>query len=256
MVSRGTSVNGGPSWTRVRSGVGLAARSNHQSEGSGGSSTGVGWIQVRSVVVHPDIDRVVRAFDHKLSPNQEEQLHQYMSWLRREAIPAGGLGPAEASQLENRHIADSLLYLPPDLRGETLLDIGSGVGLPGLVLAIAHPEMAVTLVDRSGRRLDLLRRAVRVVNVDNVHVVRAEVGREAIESADVVTMRAVLPPAEAVVAVAAYAERFGVVGLSRTRRPDDVPGLCAEAEALGFEGRVFHSDILDPPSWLLIMTRT
>lgn len=211
--------------------------------------------RVLSAAVHPDIERVLLAFDHHLSAHQEEQLDRYMAWLRREAILAGGLGPDEARHLENRHIADSLLYLPPSVTGSSLLDLGSGVGLPGLVLAIAHPALAVTLIDRSGRRVDLMKRAVRVTGVSNAVAIRADLGRDPIDPADLVTMRAVFPPDVAIGLAAAHALRHAVIGLSRRRPPADFDALAKLAHAAGFEARLHESEILEPPSWLLIMTR-
>ncbi|MCU1504946.1 MAG: rsmG [Ilumatobacteraceae bacterium] len=71
--------------------------------------------------------------------------------------------------------ADRFTVLVPD-RAATLVDLGSGGGLPGLVIAWRRPDLRVTLVDRRATRADLLRRAVRALGVDaRVEVVVADV---------------------------------------------------------------------------------
>jgi 16S rRNA (guanine527-N7)-methyltransferase len=113
-----------------------------------------------------------------LTEHQEGALLRFADWLIGEAIPAGGLGPAEAARVGTRHLADSLLFAvgwrdrPHPV---SLVDLGSGVGLPGIPLAVAFPATSVVLLDRSGRRTELARRAVRVVGLDNVVVVRDDI---------------------------------------------------------------------------------
>jgi 16S rRNA (guanine527-N7)-methyltransferase len=69
--------------------------------------------------------------------------------------------------IEGRHIADSMLFalgwpVPPS----ECWDLGSGAGLPGLVLAVLWPDCRMMLIDRSERRMDLARRAARVARID------------------------------------------------------------------------------------------
>ena len=207
--------------------------------------------------MHADIAAVVAAFDLPWSTSQTVQLEKLISWLKSEAHAAGGIGPGELDILENRHIADSLLYLPPDLDASTVLDVGSGVGLPGLVLAIAHPDIGVTVVDRSVGRTDLMKRAVRVTQLENVVVLNRDVRRDEIDAAaQAVTMRAAFPPAVAVDVAARLADRFAIIGLSRSREPGGLAPCREAADRHGFTTEVRKVEILDPPSWLLIMTRT
>ncbi len=100
-------------------------------------------------------------------------LDRFSSWLVDEAIPAGGLGPREGERIWTRHIGDSLAFAQAwvdDLSPNELLDVGSGSGLPGIPLAIVFPECQVTLLDRGGRRVRLLERAVRVLGLENALV--------------------------------------------------------------------------------------
>lgn len=132
----------------------------------------------------------------ELDDRMRSLLRRYEKWLGEEAVPSGAIGPKEMRDLERRHIADSLVFAGvwsgfPD----RLADIGSGAGLPGIPLAITHPEVGVSLIDRSGRRCRLLRRVVRVLNLENVEVLQADAA-ELQEAWPVVTARAVASPAE------------------------------------------------------------
>jgi 16S rRNA G527 N7-methylase RsmG len=101
------------------------------------------------------------------SIGQVAQLENLGDWLRVEALPAGGIGPSEGHRIDDRHLADSIVYAaaweaPP----RHCWDLGTGAGLPGLVLAILWPRCRFTLVDRSARKIDLVRRAARILGLE------------------------------------------------------------------------------------------
>ena len=101
------------------------------------------------------------------------------------------MGRADIHRLVPRHVVDALQLLPL-VRPGRLLDIGSGAGLPGLVLAIAHPGLAVTLLERMARRARFLELAARELGLDNVTVVNGDALRwRAAQGFDTVTARAV-----------------------------------------------------------------
>ena len=87
-----------------------------------------------------------------------------------------------------RHLLDSLAILPY-LHGSTLADVGSGPGLPGIPLAIARPDLAVTLIESNGKKARFLREAVRNLPLANVTVVQERV-QDADGRFDTVTARA------------------------------------------------------------------
>lgn len=104
----------------------------------------------------------------------------------------GLIGPLEAARLWSRHVINCAVvapYLFPDAR---VADIGSGAGLPGLVLAIARPDVHMTLIEPMERRTDWLRDESARLGLTNVTVVRAR-AEEAVAEApfDQVTARAV-----------------------------------------------------------------
>lgn len=77
-------------------------------------------------------------------------------------------------QMVPRHLLDSLSIVP-FIHGKTLLDVGSGAGLPGLVLAIALPRLEVTLLDPALKRTRFLAHVIRELGLGNVCVERARV---------------------------------------------------------------------------------
>ena len=179
-------------------------------------------------------------------------------WLVAEAIPAGGLGPREGPRVWDRHIADSLAFATAwDIAPEEILDVGSGVGLPGLPLAVLWPETTVTLLDRGGRRTRLLNRAVRILGLENVFVAQGDIFDVADEWAGL-TFRGSVKPAEAVGLSAKILTLPGtsVLGLSRRsevpERSRDLIGIGG-AMGMAMELQQVPAEVLDGGAWLLIM---
>ena len=97
--------------------------------------------------------------------------------------------------IETRHIADSLQFVPMLADRARIVDIGSGGGFPGLVIAACRPEARVHLVETVGKKCAFLRSAVRAMGLDNVtvHHGRIEILAGTLERADAVTARALAP---------------------------------------------------------------
>lgn len=110
--------------------------------------------------------------------------------LAREGEERGLIGPLELPRLWTRHILNSVIAAP--LFHGSVADIGSGAGLPGLVLAIARPDVQWTLIEPMERRVIWLNEQVTALGLENVevHRARAEDVRHP-EGFDVVTARAV-----------------------------------------------------------------
>lgn len=182
-------------------------------------------------------------------------LAEFGAWLAREGIEAGGIGPDEGARIVDRHLADSLVFAGGwNAAPSRILDVGAGVGLPGIPLAIALPETEFTLLDRSERRCLLARRAIRVLALRNVAVERSDVG-DVTTTWPVMVFRASLTPERALAVAASLLEPTGcaVVGLSRNAEPEDLP----EAPT-GTVLDLLHTEpgVLDSAAWLLRMTRT
>ncbi len=184
--------------------------------------------------------------------DQEALLLRFAEYLATEAVEAGGLGPHEAPRIMERHLGDSLVYLTAVESGDvSLSDVGSGVGLPGIPIAIARPDLDVTLLDRSQRRSDLAARAVRILGLENVVIVRREAHRAG-GSWDVVTFRASLPLGEAAEAFRMLTPTTGM-GIFGVSRLPDAPSIEEPPPGVSFELRDEASGVLDSPGWLLRM---
>lgn len=119
---------------------------------------------------------LARGLNLAVAPSMLDQLDALGRWLGGEGVASGGLGPREANRIAYRHLLDSLSFAAGwDSPPEVVADFGSGVGLPGLVLAVVWPATRVTLIDRSSKRCDLARRAARVAEIDGVEVIQADI---------------------------------------------------------------------------------
>lgn len=84
----------------------------------------------------------------------------------------GLIGPLEPPRLWNRHILNSAIAAPLFPTGGRVADVGSGAGLPGLVLAIARPDVEWVLIEPMERRVAWLNEQQRELGLDNVEVIR------------------------------------------------------------------------------------
>lgn len=111
--------------------------------------------------------------------------------LARHGEELGLIGPLELPRLWTRHVLNSALVAPL-LRPGRVGDVGSGAGLPGLVLAIARPDVSFTLIEPMERRVAWLERQADELELSNVTVVRARAEEAKLKGAlDQVTARAV-----------------------------------------------------------------
>jgi 16S rRNA (guanine527-N7)-methyltransferase len=119
---------------------------------------------------------------------------RFAGLLATDGVVRGLIGPREVPRLWDRHLINCALIgegIPDGLR---VCDIGSGAGLPGLVLALGRPDLQITLVEPLLRRTTFLEEAVEALALPNVQVVRERA--EALHGTvrfDVVTSRAVAP---------------------------------------------------------------
>lgn len=97
---------------------------------------------------------------------------RYVALLADTGIAHGLLGPRETARLWDRHVLNCAVIHPVFDRGATVVDIGSGAGLPGIVLAICRPDLRVHLVEPLARRTVWLQRTVEELSLENVSVHR------------------------------------------------------------------------------------
>ncbi len=113
--------------------------------------------------------------------------------LATRGVEQGMIGPHEVPRLWDRHLLNCVVVaeLIGD-RCETLVDIGSGAGLPGIVLAMVRPELSVTLLEPMERRCRFLSECVTELGLTNADVLRGR-AEDVVLRADVATARAVAP---------------------------------------------------------------
>jgi len=122
------------------------------------------------------------------------QAEKYAELLAGTGVQRGLIGPAEADRIWERHLLNcaAVAHLLPARC--SMVDLGSGAGLPGIVLAMMLPQARVTLLEPLARRVDFLTEAISELGLSNAEVVRARAEDLAGQvSADVVTARAVAP---------------------------------------------------------------
>jgi 16S rRNA (guanine527-N7)-methyltransferase len=109
-----------------------------------------------------------------LPPDAVDGLLVYMALLKEWSGTYNLVAPGERGFLLARHILDSL-SIAPWLQPGSLLDIGTGAGLPGLPLAIAKPDTEVTLLDSAGKKIRFIRHVGRTLKLSNIHPLQTRV---------------------------------------------------------------------------------
>lgn len=130
----------------------------------------------------------------KYFPGQEDAIRAYAELLTTAGIERGLIGPREGERIWERHIFNCLPVTQLLPQGASLFDIGSGAGLPGIVIALARPDLKVTLIEPLERRVEFLNEAVAAIAAGGVEitVIRGR-AQDVKKSADFVTARAVAP---------------------------------------------------------------
>ncbi|WP_051966827.1 16S rRNA (guanine(527)-N(7))-methyltransferase RsmG [Kitasatospora mediocidica] len=119
---------------------------------------------------------------------------RYAELLATSGVQRGLIGPREVPRLWDRHVLNCAVLAELLPIGATLCDVGSGAGLPGIPVALARPDVSVTLLEPLLRRTTFLEEVVRELGLENVTVLRGRaeemIGKVAVE---IVTARAVAP---------------------------------------------------------------
>ncbi|MFL5737491.1 MAG: 16S rRNA (guanine(527)-N(7))-methyltransferase RsmG [Actinomycetota bacterium] len=123
-----------------------------------------------------------------------DALISYADLLKEKAIPLGFVARSDEHRLVERHVIDSLRVAaeiePTD---RTALDLGSGAGLPGIVVAVAAPRLRVRLVESHRRRVAFLELAVERLGLANAEVVAERAESLETDPTDLCTARAFAP---------------------------------------------------------------
>jgi len=153
----------------------------------------------------------------------------------------GLIGPLEPARLWSRHVLNCVLPAPL-LRPGLVGDIGSGAGLPGLVLAIARPDVDFVLVEPMERRVEWLRAESLRLGLNNVRVERARAeDAPLVEQLDQVTARAVASLSKLIPLTAPLVRRGGELLFMKGARVDDEVAAAAKQIRAA---RLSHPEVL------------
>lgn len=173
---------------------------------------------------------------------QSELLDRIAEWSV--GLEISGTAVETAVQARDIHIADSLagLEIPQLAAARSIVDIGSGAGFPGLVLAVALPKARVTLVDSVRKKMEAAAALARELEIENVECVWARAEELAVagsphrEAFEVVTARALAPLAVLLEYAAPLLATGGcLVAWKGSPSDDELAGARAAETQLGFE---------------------
>ena len=166
-------------------------------------------------------------------PSSKAEILAYADFLITAGIERGLIGPREGERIWERHIFNCLPVTQLLPQGASLFDIGSGAGLPGIVIALARPDLKVTLIEPLERRVEFLKEATAGTSIEVIRG-RAE---DVKKSADFVTARAVAP-LEKLKKISWHMVKTGGSLLA-------MKGESAAAEMAGVKGAALHEITLD-----------
>lgn len=121
-----------------------------------------------------------------------ENLRAFTKDLAERGEELGLIGPKEAARIWTRHVLNSAVMAPLLKPGAEVLDIGTGGGMPGLILAIVRPDVSFKLIEPMERRCNWLNEQISALGLTNVKVLRGRAEEfHGVEKGTVVTARAV-----------------------------------------------------------------
>ncbi len=191
-----------------------------------------------------------------------DRARRYAQILAGAGVERGLIGPREADRLWDRHILNSAALGELLEPGDQIADIGSGAGLPGIPLALARPDLRVTLIEPLLRRSDFLREVIADLDVD-VTVVRGRAEeqsvRQRVGEMDAVVCRAVASLDKLTKWSMPLLRTGGrMLAIKGERAADEVDDHRRVMESLGaMDARLVAcgADFLNPPATVVVAWR-
>ncbi len=192
----------------------------------------------------PSAAAICAALGVAATPEQATQLEDFLALLQRWNATYNLTAVRDPAAMRVQHLADCVAVLPPLLRlagVRRVLDVGSGGGLPGVVIAILAPQLDVTCIDAVGKKAAFIRQVAGALALPNLHAVHTRV--EALSAApfDVITSRAFSSLSD----LARLTQRHLAAGGVWMAMKAQVPS--AEMADLKHAVDVFHVEQLDVP---------
>jgi 16S rRNA (guanine527-N7)-methyltransferase len=182
-----------------------------------------------------------------ISEAQSELLTRFMALLQRWNGTYNLTAVRDPAQMQTQHLADCLAVVPALRRhraasdAKRLLDVGSGGGLPGVVLAVLESDLSVTCVDTVGKKAAFVRQVAAELGLRNLHAEHARVEQLQLPSFDIVTSRAFASLADFTALTRRHLAPSAVWMAMKGKRPED------EVAALPADIDVFHVEPLRVP---------
>ncbi len=174
------------------------------------------------------MEQSVDALVGRYFPERQEEIRAFAQFLNTAGIERGLIGPREGERIWERHIFNCLPVTQLLPQNTSLFDIGSGAGLPGIVIALARPDLKVTLIEPLERRVEFLKEATEGLGIE---VIRGR-AQDVKKSAEYVTARAVAP-LEKLKKISWHMVKTGGALLA-------MKGESAAAEMVGVKNAVLH----------------
>lgn len=201
--------------------------------------------------LRPDLERAVHELHLNLGEQQVTDLLRYLDLLKRWNAVYNLTAVREPERMLRQHLVDCLAVVPalrreqaarPGGAGRRLLDVGSGGGLPGVVLALVEPDLRVTCVDTVAKKAGFIRQVAAELALPNLRAEHARVeALDASQPFDVITSRAFASLLDFVTLTRPLLAPGGSWLAMKGAQPDD------EMAALPADIEVFHVEQLAVP---------
>jgi 16S rRNA (guanine527-N7)-methyltransferase len=196
--------------------------------------------------LRPDLDAIATALGLVVTDEQARALLNHIVLLQRWNTTYNLTAVRDPAQMLIQHVADCLAVIQPLRRHAQsqplrLLDVGSGGGLPGVVIAIMNPEMDVTCVDTVGKKAAFVQQVAGELGLRNLHAVHARVEKMQAVPFDVITSRAFASLADFVTLTRQHLKPEGVWLAMKGKAPVD------ELAQLPAHATMFHVEQIQVP---------
>ncbi|NLH39827.1 MAG: 16S rRNA (guanine(527)-N(7))-methyltransferase RsmG [Elusimicrobia bacterium] len=140
-----------------------------------------------------EIEEVIREYDIEISPSKINSLEIFLKELSDKNRRINLISKNDETKLLKRHLIDSLLimrtgFISDDIK--KIIDIGSGGGFPGVVMAVVYSNIKITLAEKIRKKALFLLWIKQILKLDNLDVLNREITRKEVEEYDAVTQRA------------------------------------------------------------------
>ncbi len=172
-----------------------------------------------AVDLKAQLDKGCAELQLQLSDQQKTQLLDYLALLQKWNKVYNLTSVRDPQGMLTRHILDSLSLIPY-LQCNSLLDVGSGAGLPGIPVAICFPQMSVTLLDSNIKKTRFLQQVKAELKLNNVTVIHGRVEQLTLPKFEVITARAFATIAEIIDLAARHCDDAGSLVLMKGVYPE------------------------------------